>query len=358
MPKKPWPHDSPPPPSNPPMTLQSPEYSHLPEVSSAWTGVQAPEPLSRPPHHPHNNIHHNTGSPKEIYTTGVAALPPGAGEGGRQTGLPWLPPGYNAAVLAAQQQAAADGGAGGDIPDNGSEKGSRRSGSSNNNKRTIVILSVLVALLAAAVVGLATAAGLLAKRVNEAEAEVAAAAAATTGGNTATSEGVCVGASDGTGTGTTGDVATTTVTTTVRATATGTAQGSPVVDVSNGCSDRDERISGTNYKTQIFHQKTFTRYCNSQPKAFPIYGMLTLDFEACMDACAAWSDHPEILGPGNTNATCGGVRFVPAWTDRAVAYKSNARGNCFLQAAPQTTKDLMKPDLTDRVTCHAAILVK
>jgi hypothetical protein len=87
--------------------------------------------------------------------------------------------------------------------------------------------------------------------------------------------------------------------------------------------------------------------------------MLTLDFEACMDACAAWSAHgATVLGKDNTNATCGGVRFVPAWTDRAVAYKRNARGNCFLQSAPQSVDSLTKPDLAGDVTCHAAILVE
>jgi hypothetical protein len=87
--------------------------------------------------------------------------------------------------------------------------------------------------------------------------------------------------------------------------------------------------------------------------------MLTLDFEACMDACAAWSSRGrDVLGKDNPNAICGGVRFVPAWTNKTVAWATNARGNCFLHKTPQTVEDLKEPDLKNKVPCHAAILVE
>jgi hypothetical protein len=154
---------------------------------------------------------------------------------------------------------------------------------------------------------------------------------------------------------------TTTATTTTTAVVASTSGASPVpvVDLSNGCSDKNERISGTTYTTQIFGKVSFIRYCNAQPKEFPIYGMLTLDFEACMDACAAWSSRGrDVLGKDNPNAICGGVRFVPAWTNRTVAWATNARGNCFLHKTPQTVEDLKEPDLKNKVPCHAAILVE
>jgi hypothetical protein len=101
------------------------------------------------------------------------------------------------------------------------------------------------------------------------------------------------------------------------------------------------------------------RHCNFQLHEFPIYGMLTPDFDACMDACAAWSyKGKDILGDKNPNAICGGVRFVPAWTDKTVAYNTNARGNCFLHSAPQKSGDLRKPNLKNGVTSHAAIVIE
>jgi hypothetical protein len=75
-----------------------------------------------------------------------------------------------------------------------------------------------------------------------------------------------------------------------------------------------------------------------------------------MDACAVWSmSCPDNFG-FHTNATCGGVRFVPAWSDRNLAYNHTARGNCFLHASVNVA-DLKEPDLLGGVTCHSALVV-
>ena len=118
-----------------------------------------------------------------------------------------------------------------------------------SRKKTIVILSILVGILAAAVVGLATATGLMARRASDAE-----------------SANLPQQAVDGTC-----STITTTATTTTTATvlsASGTNSPVPVVDLSNGCSDKNERITGTTYTTQSkdSHQPqicphTLTRAC-------------------------------------------------------------------------------------------------
>lgn len=106
----------------------------------------------------------------------------------------------------------------------------------------------------------------------------------------------------------------------------------------------------------VFGGVTFTRHCNNELRPRPIYGMLTHDFEACMDACAIWSMWcPDNFGP-HINSTCTGVRFVPAWTDRNLAYNHSARGNCFIHSSVGMA-DLKKPELPGDVTCHSALVV-
>ncbi|KAH6843427.1 hypothetical protein B0I37DRAFT_217727 [Chaetomium sp. MPI-CAGE-AT-0009] len=297
--------------------LPAPEYSQLPEVSSAW-GTEAPEAVDVGP------------------DTAKAVPGPYVSSDGN-----WLPPQYPKPPFQASRSPfpiATDP----NSPGHGFSTASTKQDGEGSRKKTILILSILVGVLAAAVVGLATATGLMARRASNAESANPQQAI------------------NGTCPTVTTTAATATATTTVVISTTGASDPpAPVVDLSNGCSDRNERISGTTYTTQIFGKVGFIRYCNAQLKEFPIYGMLTLDFEACMDACAAWSSKgPEVLGEDNPNAICGGVRFVPAWTNRTLAWATNARGNCFLHKTPQTVDDLMEPDLKDKVPCHAAILVE
>lgn len=88
-----------------------------------------------------------------------------------------------------------------------------------------------------------------------------------------------------------------------------------------------------------------------------MFGMLTQDFETCMDTCASWtSKGDDVIGTNEINSKCGGVRFVPAWTDRTEACNKQARGNCFLQGGRQTRDRLQKPDLAEGVTCHAGLV--
>ncbi|KAK4148350.1 hypothetical protein C8A00DRAFT_19811, partial [Chaetomidium leptoderma] len=209
-------------------------------------------------------------------------------------------------------------------------------------RTTVLILSIIVGVLAAAVVGLAAATGVMAKRANEAQSANAQLAV------------------DGTCPPVTATTTTTTTATAIMTSPDGTSSpiAVEVVDISNGCDDKNQRVTGTTYTTPIFNKITFVKYCHSQPKQFPIYGMISPTFEDCMDACAAWTYRGRsVVGQKNANAVCGGVRFVPAWRNKTVAYHINARGNCFLQAAPQTKQDLETPALSQGVTCHAAVVV-
>ncbi|KAH6640178.1 hypothetical protein F5144DRAFT_87683 [Chaetomium tenue] len=295
----------------------APEYSQLPEVSASF-GTDAPEAVEM-----------GLDSAKAV-TGPYLTLDSN-----------WIPPQYpKPPVQASRSPFPIPTSAYADSPAHGYSTRSTMGDGEGSRQKTVLILSILVGVLAAAVVGLATATGLMAKRANDAE-----------------TANLSQNAVDGTFSTVT-TTATTTTTATVIAVS-GTASPVPIIDLSNGCGDKNEKISGTTYTTQIFGKVSYVRYCNAQLKQFPIYGMLTLDFEACMDACAAWSSKGrEILGKDNPNAICGGVRFVPAWTNRTLAWATNARGNCFLHKSPQTVDDLQDPDLKDKVPCHAAILVE
>lgn len=109
-------------------------------------------------------------------------------------------------------------------------------------RTTVLALSIAVGLLAAAVVGLAAATGIMAKRASDAESAVSAQLA---GGNgTAAGNGICPAMT----------ATTTTTTTAVIVSPSGTNLPGNidllVADVSNGCDDEDEKITGTKYTTR------------------------------------------------------------------------------------------------------------
>ncbi|KAL2159892.1 hypothetical protein VTH06DRAFT_2025 [Thermothelomyces fergusii] len=100
--------------------------------------------------------------------------------------------------------------------------------------------------------------------------------------------------------------------------------------------------------------RNFRLYCNKDVKNQPLLALFTADFATCIDSCAAYTKYVSSLFGGvtaNTSLTvCAAVSFVPAWTDRAVADKRGARGNCYLKGGPPLLKT---PDIgTD---CHSAI---
>lgn len=189
----------------------APEYSQLPEVSAAF-GTEAPEAVEM-------GLDSATAVPAPY-------LPSHADNN-------WIPPQYPKPPLhASHTPFPISTAAYADSPAHGFSTRSTMGGDGEAPRRkTVLILSILVGFLAAAVVGLATATGLMARRASDAE-----------------SVNVAQNAVDGTC-----SAITTTATTTTTATvisASGTSSPIPVVDLSNGCSDKNERISGTTYTTQ------------------------------------------------------------------------------------------------------------
>lgn len=82
--------------------------------------------------------------------------------------------------------------------------------------------------------------------------------------------------------------------------------------------------------------------------------LFAADFDACMDSCASYSFYePKFFG-NNVNTTCGGVSFIPLWTQKANATTGKAPGNCYLKPAPQNVNNLTIPNIGTE--CHAAIL--
>ncbi|KXX78127.1 hypothetical protein MMYC01_200863 [Madurella mycetomatis] len=203
-----------------------------------------------------------------------------------------------------------------------------------SRKTAVLMLSILVGILAAAVIGLAAATGVMAKRVSDAESLNAQLGLVET----------CP------------PPTTTTTTTTTTATALGSPITVAVDDITNGCAAENEKISGTTYTTELYGKVTFARYCNLETRHFPFYALAAASFEACLDACAAWSQvGPNLMGADNINATCAGAHFVPLWSNKTEALRRNARGNCFLKPGPQSRGALKSPSMG--TTCHSGIVV-
>ncbi|KAK0673074.1 hypothetical protein QBC41DRAFT_396897 [Cercophora samala] len=216
-------------------------------------------------------------------------------------------------------------------------------------KKKILILSVLVGVLAAVVVGLAAATGVMAKKAND--------------NLKLSSELALDGAAEGNEAS-----ATRTVTTTVLVAPVGDGTSSPVpvapiVDITRGCSDKNQKVTGTRYTTELYGKVTFELHCHAETRNEPFYALSTPNFEACLDACACWSSvMPTVLGDGyesNNRAKCAAAHFVPLWTNKTEALKKNARGNCFLKpnSPNANTADNLNP-CTMGSSCHSGIVVK
>lgn len=88
-------------------------------------------------------------------------------------------------------------------------------------------------------------------------------------------------------------------------------------------------------------------YCNKDASGL-IFSLFASDFNNCMWACAAWNYY------NSTKSSCGGVSYIPLWSDMASAIKGTAAGDCYLKPRPQTYQNLTNPQIGTE--CHAAIL--
>lgn len=83
------------------------------------------------------------------------------------------------------------------------------------------------------------------------------------------------------------------------------------------------------------------------------------NFDDCMDACAFYTYYTPSDYSSNTtsnnNATCAGVSYIPAWTNRTFAVDGDAPGNCYLKPGPQNQTALNNPNIGGSAV-HAAIL--
>lgn len=119
------------------------------------------------------------------------------------------------------------------------------------------------------------------------------------------------------------------------------------------------RAALSNRDLLVWGKPTYEIWCNSDAPNPPLLTLFVPDFDGCMDACSSWSDNAAKQFPGSTtsnNRSCAGVSFIPAWTDRSLAIRGTAPGNCYLKPGPQNTTILTVPNIG--VDAHAAIVSK
>lgn len=195
----------------------------------------------------------------------------------------------------------------------------------------VFVLALIIAFLAAAVVGLAAGTGVVASNYNDANSKLDAlkesysSLQATATGNSGTK----------------------TKTTTVTATASATdAANTPTLsELTNGCSDKNERTTGSTYNANFFDKSTFTMYCNANAPGDPIYSLFTESFDGCMEACNEWNAY------NSTTDNCSGLSFIPGWGTVAGGVKANAPGSCYLK-----TGSIPSSEIGDATDCHAALI--
>ncbi|TPX07314.1 uncharacterized protein E0L32_010736 [Thyridium curvatum] len=191
----------------------------------------------------------------------------------------------------------------------------------------VFVLATVVALLLAAVVGLAAGTGIEARRASDAAdqlAELSASASA---------------------------AAAKTVTVTAPA-----PTATPWAALDHKCSSDPDNVSGQTYTSfTLLGAQTFTIQCNKDTTGTDLLSLFVADFDACMDACSAFTMYETAnFGSANANATCGAVSFIPLWTIKSDAQKGKAPGNCYLKPAPQSLKTLKTPNIGTE--CHAAFV--
>ncbi|KAI1102203.1 hypothetical protein F4804DRAFT_343410 [Jackrogersella minutella] len=186
----------------------------------------------------------------------------------------------------------------------------------------VFILSIIIAILSAAVIGLAAGTGVEANRANDAEARLASMSASRT-------------------------------TVTVSAPS---ATSTDFSSIDKGCSTNSASVTGTVYTSQFYDRTSFLIYCNSDAPNNPLSSLFVGDFNDCMDACASYSYYiPSDFNTTSNNATCAGVSFIPAWTNRTFAVQGDAPGNCYLKPGPQNQSALNNPNIGGSAV-HAALV--
>lgn len=107
---------------------------------------------------------------------------------------------------------------------------------------------------------------------------------------------------------------------------------------------------------EVFDRPTFQIYCNSNAPNNPLSSLFVGNFDDCIDACASYSFYiPGDFNSTSNNATCAGVSYIPAWTNRTFAVQGSAPGNCYLKPGPQNQTALENPNIGGSAV-HAAIL--
>ncbi len=95
-------------------------------------------------------------------------------------------------------------------------------------------------------------------------------------------------------------------------------------------------------------------HCNKDAQGRVLMSLFAADFDACMDACSAYTTYTPGLFGDSANTTCLAVSFIPLWTWKANATAGSAPGNCYLKAGPQNETTLVTPHIGTE--CHAAVL--
>ncbi|PSS02267.1 hypothetical protein BD289DRAFT_255898 [Coniella lustricola] len=201
---------------------------------------------------------------------------------------------------------------------------------------TVFVLSAIIAFLLMAVIALAAGTGVEASRASTAQNQVnelyASISALSSGLATPTSSG--------------------TTATSVSATASSTSTSFASID--DNCSGDPGGVTGTTYAAfSLIGDYSFTIKCNSDAVGTPLMNLFTANLETCMDACASYTQELPTVFPNNTNTTCGGVSFIPLWTNKTAALDGGAPGNCYLK--PTQTASPNTPNIGTE--CHAGILV-
>jgi hypothetical protein len=136
-------------------------------------------------------------------------------------------------------------------------------------------------------------------------------------------------------------------------TATGGPQptGTGFSGVTNGCSDKDEKTTGTRFVSKFHERPSFTMFCNSDTQNGPLTAVFTGTFDTCMEACGSWNNY--INFNNFTSPNCNGVTFVPGWLNLTRATADRASGSCFLKAGLNRTT-LVPP--VSEMEVHSALL--
>ncbi|EHA54920.1 hypothetical protein MGG_01729 [Pyricularia oryzae 70-15] len=170
----------------------------------------------------------------------------------------------------------------------------------------VFILSVIIAVLIGAVVGLASGTGIQTARFNEANDKLQ------------SLEASMASKSFPTGTGNAPAATTTAV-------------------IDNGCSSNPTAVNGKDYTAfELLGSTIFTMRCGKDVNAPVLMSLFVPDFNSCMDSCSSWTTYAPRMFGSNDNTTCTGVSFIPLWTNKTIALKGGAPGNCYLKKNAST----------------------